>query len=153
MKTNQKMIVNRNVVAWLLLVSTVGLHVCDETMTDFLPFWNQFVIDLRERFGFFLAPTFSFGVWFGGLIGAIILGYCMTPIVARGGKIIRVITVILGVLMVGNALGHLLGSVYFGKVLPGMWSSPFVLLAGIFVIIQGLRGDWQGKHRLMESAT
>ena len=121
--------------------------------TDFLPFYNQSVINLRERLGFFPAPTFSFEFWLGGLIGAIILGYSLTPFVYRGGKVIRVVSVVLGILMVGNALGHLLGSVYLGMVLPGMWSSPFLLVAALFVIIQSLRGNWQIKHELMEGDT
>ena len=137
---------NRNSAAWFLLVSAVSLHVFDEVMTDFLPFYNQSVINLKKKLGFFPAPTFSFGVWLGGLIGAVILGFCITPLVARGGKIIRVITLVLGILMVGNALGHLLGSIYFGKILPGVLSSPFLLIAALFVIIQGLRGKWQNRH-------
>lgn len=146
MKTNGKTIMNRNVVAWLLLVTAVALHVFDETVTDFLPFYNQFVIGLRERFGFFPAPTFSFGVWLGGLIAAIVLGYGLTLVVARGGKIIRVIVLALGVLMVVNGFLHLLTSVYFGRISPGMWSSPFLIAAAVFVIIQGIKGDWKIKH-------
>ena len=137
---------NRNAVAWLLLVTAVAFHVFDETVTDFLPFYNQFVISLRERLGFFPAPTFSFGVWLGGLIAAIILGYALTLVVARGGKIIRAITLVLGVLMVMNGLLHLFTSVYFGRISPGMWSSPFLIAAAAFVIIQGIKGDWKGKH-------
>jgi hypothetical protein len=148
-KGNEQMIGNRNVVAWLLLVSAVGLHVLDETMTGFLPFYNQSVINLRERLGFFPLPIFSFNVWLGGLIGAIIFCYCITPLVARGGKVIRVVTVVLGVLMIMNALGHLLGSVYFGKVIPGMWSAPFLLVAALLVVIRGLRGDYPIKNKSM----
>jgi hypothetical protein len=135
MKIINKIILNRNAAAWLLMVTAVALHVFDETVTDFLPFYNQLVIDLRERLGFFPAPTFSFGVWLGGLIAAIVLGYGLTPVVARGGKIIRVVVLILGVLMVVNGLLHLFTSVYFGRISPGMWSSPFLIAAALFVII------------------
>jgi ABC-type antimicrobial peptide transport system permease subunit len=130
---------NRNVVAWLILVSMIGLHVFDEAMTGFVPFFNQFITDLREPFGYFPAPTFSFGPWLSGLTIGIILLYGLTPLVARGGKVIRVFTIVLGVLMALNGLGHLLGSIFLGKVLPGMWSSPFLLLAAVFVVRQGIR--------------
>lgn len=143
MMTKQNLLSNRNVAAWLSLVSAVVLHVFDEAMTDFLPTYNQIVLDLRNQLGFFPAPTFSFGVWLGGLITVIVLGYSMTVFVTRGGKVIRIITIVLGILMIVNALGHLFGAIYFGKVFPGMWSSPFLLAAAIFVTIRGFRGEWQ----------
>ena len=137
------MFANRNVVAWLFLVTSFGLHVLDEALGGFLPIWNQFVTNSRKQLGIFPAPTFSFNLWLGGLVAAIIIGYCLTPIVFRGGKVIRTVALVLGIIMILNALGHLLGSYYFGGVIPGMWSSPFLLLAATFLLIRGLRGDWQ----------
>lgn len=138
---------NRNVIAWFLMVSAVGLHVLDETLTDFLPFYNQLITKLDEHLGFFPMPHFSFRVWIGGLILAIILGYSLIPTVNRGGKFIRVFSTILGVIMIGNASGHLLGSLYFGRILPGMWSSPLLLLTAFYVVIRGIKGKWQHKTR------
>jgi len=146
MLESENLFSNRNVIAWLLLVSAVGLHVFDEAMTDFLPTYNQLVLDFRNKLGFFPAPTFSFGVWLSGLVTAVILGYCITIFVARGGKIIRIITTVLGILMAVNALGHFFGSIYSGKVFPGTWSSPFLLAAALFATIRGIRGEWQGKR-------
>ncbi len=146
MKVFQKIFENRNALAWLTMVSAIGLHVFDEAMTGFLPAYNQIVINLRKQLGFFPAPTFSFGVWLGGLIGAIILGYITTFFIVRGGKIIRIITTILGILMIVNASSHFFGSIYFSKVFPGTWSSLFLLAAALFVTIQGFTGDWQIKH-------
>ena len=48
--------------------------------------------------------------------------------------------------MIVNAFSHFFGSIYFGKVFPGTWSSPFLLAAALFVTIQGFMGDWQIKH-------
>lgn len=141
------MFANRNVIAWLLLVTSFGLHVLDEAIGGFLPFWNRFVTDTRSQLGFFPAPKFSFDVWLSGLVVAIILGYCMTPLVARGGKVIRVTTLVLGIIMIVNAFGHFLGSYYFGEIIPGVWSSPFLLLAAIFVTFQGIKGDWKDTKR------
>lgn len=142
-----RMFSNRNVLAWFLMVSAVGLHVLDEALTGLLPLYNQLVTKLDEQLGFFPMPHFSFRVWLGGLILAIILGYSLIPIVNRGGKFIRVFSIILGVLMIANALGHLLGSLFFGRILPGMWSSPFLLLTAFYVVIRGIKGKWQHKMR------
>jgi type II secretory pathway component PulF len=134
---------NRNVIAWLLIISAIALHVADETITGFLPFYNNIVERLREHLGFFPAPTFSFVIWFGGLIIGILLCFGFTIFIARGGNLVRWIATILGSLMIFNALGHLSGSLYFGKILPGTWSSPLLLLASLFMVFRGIQGDWQ----------
>ncbi len=146
MEIFQKIIENRNALAWLTMVSVIGLHVFDEAMTGFLPTYNQMVLDLRKQLGFFPAPTFSFRVWLGGLFGGIIICYGFTLFIIRGGKVIRIITTVLGILMIVNAFSHFFGSIYFDKVFPGLWSSPFLLAAALSVTIQGCRGDWQIKH-------
>ncbi|MFC1492734.1 HXXEE domain-containing protein [candidate division KSB1 bacterium] len=139
---------NRNVFAWLSMITVLAFHVLDETLNDFLPWYNQTIMGMRERFGFFPAPTFSFEVWLGGLIGAIIIAYILTFVVMKGGKIIRIITTILGILMILNALNHIGGSMYTGRMLPGTWSSPFLLITSVFVVFQGIRGNWQSQKKL-----
>jgi len=128
---------NKNADAWVLMISAIAVHVFDETVTDFLLFYNELALNLRGGVGFFPLPTFSFGAWLGGLIAAIIICFALTPLVSRGGRFIRVLTTVLGMLMVANALGHMLGSVYLGRLLPGFWSSPFLLVAAVFVVIRG----------------
>jgi hypothetical protein len=132
----------KNVTAWILLVSAIGLHVIDETVTNFLDFYNPLVIRLKENLGFFPMPKFSFGVWLTGLISGIAIGYALTPVVNRGGRLIRVITTIIGVFMMANGLGHMLGSIYYGRLLPGFWSSPLLLAAAMYMAVRGFRGEW-----------
>jgi len=122
------------VIAWVILVSTVAIHIVDEIMTDFLPFYSQFVTDLRSELGFFPLPTYSFGSWIGGVWGAVILGYALTPIVARAGKLIRVVVSVIAVLMLVNGLLHLSLSWYFGTWVPGATSSPVLLFASVFLL-------------------
>lgn len=138
------MLRNRDAVAWLLLVTALALHVLDEATTGFLPFYNELVQDLREQLGFFPMPTFTFPVWIGGLVTLIAVCYLVTPVVARGGLVIRVLTIAFGVIMIANALGHLLGSVYFGRLLPGFWSSPLLLPAAVWVVVRGFRRPING---------
>lgn len=143
MNAVRQLLADRNVAAWLSLVLAVAVHVADEAASGFLPFYNQLVLDLRGRLGFFLLPTFSFRAWLGGLMVAILIGLAALAAVARGGRLIRVVTTALGVLMVGNALGHLLGSLWTGRVLPGALSSPLLLAAAVFVVARGVAGDWR----------
>ncbi|OGF67412.1 MAG: hypothetical protein A2Y62_02255 [Candidatus Fischerbacteria bacterium RBG_13_37_8] len=141
MKQIKELFVNKNALAWFVLVTAVALHVIDEAITGFLPFYNQAVYDIKARLGFFPAPTFSFGMWIEGLIVAILIGYSIIPLVARGGRIIRVVTLVVGIMMVINALGHLLGSLFTKTILPGMWSSPILLFAALYVVVRGFRYD------------
>jgi hypothetical protein len=144
---------DRNVIAWLVLISTIALHVLDETITGFLPFYNDLVMTLRERLGFFPAPVFSFGIWLGGLIVGVLLCFGLTILVARGGRRIRWFVILLGVLMLFNAVGHLAGSLYFGRILPGMWSSPLLLVSALLMIFRGFRGDWHITETPAEDGT
>ncbi len=141
----RELVAKRNVPAWLLLVVAVALHVLDETLTGFLPFYNSFVVSLRDRLSFFPAPTFSFDLWLGGLVTAILLALALTIFVARGGRTIRWVVTILGVLMIVNALLHLSGSLYFGRAIPGTYSSPLLLLSAGYLVLCGIRGDWHFK--------
>ena len=65
---------NRNAIAWLLMVTAVGVHVIDEALTGFLPFYNAQVLAMRARFGFFPAPTFTFRVWIPGFHSRLLPG-------------------------------------------------------------------------------
>jgi hypothetical protein len=145
MKTKRNLLENKNVVAWILMISAISVHVFDEIVTGFLPFYNQLILNLRGRLGFFLMPTLTFGAWVAGLITAIIICFSLTPVVNRGGKFIRVFTTVLGLLMIVNALGHILGSVYFARFLPGFWSSPLLLLTAALVVVRGFRGSTEAK--------
>jgi hypothetical protein len=131
---------NKSGVAWLLMISAIGLHVIDETITHFLPFYNELALNVREFVGFSLIPTFTFGAWLGGLIVAVIICFALAPLVNRGGRFIRIFTTILGVLMIANALAHMLGSVYLGRLLPGFWSSPVLLVTAALVVVRGISG-------------
>jgi len=135
--TIRNLLKNKNAAAWVLMISAVAIHVFDETITGFLPFYNELALNLSGGVGFFPLPTFSFGAWLGGLIAAIVICFALTPLVSRGGRFIRIVTTVLGMLMVANALLHMLGSLYSERLLPGFWSSPFLLLVAAFVVVRG----------------
>jgi hypothetical protein len=132
----------KNSTVWVLMVSAIAIHVFDEAVTDFLSFYNPIARDIRESLGFSFPPMFTFEIWLGGLIVGILVCFALTPLVKRGGRIIRVFTIVLGILMIANSLLHILGSAYSGSLLPGFWSSPLLLLAALLVVVRGFRGTW-----------
>lgn len=105
----------------MLLCGAFALHVIDEALTDFLSVYNPTVRAIRARFPFVPLPTFTFRVWLGGLIAAIVLLLLLTPAA-------------FGIVMVGNGVLHMIGSVYRRKAMPGVYTAPLILAAGVYLL-------------------
>jgi hypothetical protein len=122
--------------AWILLVVALALHVVDEALTDFLAFYNPLVLQIRSRVAWFPMPTFAFTPWIAMLAVALVLLAALTPAVRRGMAGARVIAYGFSGIMFLNGVGHLAGSVYFGRWLPGATSAPLLLAASSLLFYQ-----------------
>lgn len=123
-------------IAWVFLALAFALHVVDEALTGFLPFYNSIVASIQESFSWISLPTFSFPVWITGLIIGVLVLLGLSPMAFAGNHHLRPLGYFLGVLMTGNALGHIGGSIYLGKMAPGVFSSPVLLIAALALLIQ-----------------
>jgi hypothetical protein len=114
----------------------LAAHVADEAATDFLSFYNPTVLAIRERVAWFPMPTFTFGPWLGGLILLIAALLLLAPLAARGAAVTRVLAypfaIVIGLL---NGCGHLTGSLYFGRWLPGTTTAPLLVLSGAWLLV------------------
>lgn len=122
---------------------TIAVHVTDEAATDFLSVYNPAVRAIRARLPFLPLPTFTFGVWLAGLILGILLLLALSPQAFRGRRWTIWASFPLAILMFGNGLGHIGGSVYLGRLMPGVFSAPLLLLASAWLFWQAwaqLRG-------------
>lgn len=119
----------RQMRAWLLLVAVLATHVIDEAIADFLGFYNPLVLSIRSKMPSFPMPTFTFGVWLAGLSGLVVALALLAPLVRRGAVPSRVACWVLSTIMFMNGLGHLVGSAYFQRWLPGTTSAPLLLAA------------------------
>jgi hypothetical protein len=120
--------------AWLALCAALGIHVVDEALTDFLSIYNPMVRNLRALFPFLPLPTFTFRVWFTGLVVTVVLLASLTPLAFRGVAWMRPIAYAFGIVMAGNGLLHLVGSVYMRKAMPGVYSAPLILAAAVYLL-------------------
>jgi Protein of unknown function with HXXEE motif len=120
--------------AWLLLVGALAVHVFDEALTHFLDFYNPLVLSIRSRLPWFPISTFTFDVWLSGLVLLVFVLAGLAPVVRRGGLFASVASWIVGVIMFMNGLGHLMGSLYFQRWLPGSTSAPLLLLASALLL-------------------
>jgi hypothetical protein len=119
--------------AWLILVAALALHVLDEASTGFLDFYNPLVRSIRSRISWFPMPTFTFGVWLAGLVALVVVLALLAPAVRRGAPGTRFLSWALSAIMLMNGLGHLGGSLYFRRWLPGATSSPLLLFASVLL--------------------
>ncbi len=125
--------------AWVALTLALAVHVADEALTDFLSVWNPLVEAIRARYPWAPLPTFSFGVLFGGLILAVVLLLVLSRFVFQGAGWMVPFSYFLGVLMLGHSLLHIAGSFYFGRLIPGVYSSPLLLAASGWLVVQTWR--------------
>ena len=133
------MLADRHARAWLTLVVILALHVTDEALTDFPSVYNPIVLQMRAAWSWFPMPTFTFGLWLGGLIVLVIVLAALTPSIRAGGWLVTAGSVLFGVLMFMNGIGHLAGSVYFGRWLPGATTAPLLLAGSAWL----LRTTWK----------
>ena len=136
-------------IAWLLLCAAIALHVTDEALNNFLAVYNPTVLAVRQQVAWLPLPVFTFPVWIAGLALAIGLLVFLSIFISRGDRWIRPPAYLLTIMMMGNGLVHTLGtilgrtvpSVHFQRPMPGFWSSPLLIAASVYLLVQLRRGS------------
>ncbi len=117
------------------LCAALAVHVVDEALTDFLAVYNPAVLDIRERYPSIPLPTFTFETWIALLVFAILSLISASYFVWRGRWAMRPISHVFAVVMLLNGLLHIAWSIYAWKLMPGVYSSPLLLVASIALIV------------------
>ncbi len=125
--------------AWLLLCAALALHVTDEALTGFLDIYNPTVQTIRARLPFLPLPTFTFRIWLTGLIVAVVLLSALSVPAFHGRKWIVPLAYVFGFFMLLNGCGHVAGSFYLGRLMPGVYTAPLLLGASIHLIVRARR--------------
>ncbi len=125
--------------AWVALALSLGAHVADEALTDFLSVYNPAVEAIRQRLPWFPMPTLTFDGWLSGLIMFVSVLLALTPLAFRAPRWLIWLAYPLGLIMVLNGVGHVVGTVYMGRAMPGVYSSPLLLVAAPLLLIQARR--------------
>lgn len=122
--------------AWVALTAAFALHVLDEATHDFLSWYNPNAIALRERLGIPFPPTFTFPVWITGLCLAIAALAALSRFIRPDLRWAPILAYAYAVVHVANALGHISVSVAGGWLAPGVLSSPVLLAAAVWLIVE-----------------
>jgi hypothetical protein len=121
-------------VAWMALCAALAVHVADEAFTNFLSVYNPAVQTIRSHLPFIPLPTFSFSVWLGGLIAAVIVLFSLSPFAFRVAPLMVPLSYFFGIVMLGNGLLHIGSSFYMGRLMPGVYSSPLLLACALYLL-------------------
>jgi len=129
---------------WFALTVAFALHVFDEATTGFLGVYNPTVLAVRQRWAWFPMPTFEFRVWLVGLTLAVALCFAVTPAAMRGARWLRPLAWFAAIIQFSNAMGHTVGtilghtvaSVTFPRPAPGFYSSPFLFIGSVWLMLR-----------------
>jgi len=118
---------------WLAFGYTLALHVLDEAGHDFLSVYNPNALVLRRFVPFF--PVFTFRQFVGTLLCGLTVWLALAPLAFRGPRWQKRLAIPAAILAgIGNALGHILSSIYLHRFMPGVYSAPLILLSGIMLL-------------------
>ena len=140
---------------WVALTLAFALHVLDEASTGFLSIYNPTVLALRARWGWFPMPTFQFREWLTGLIIGVVFCFALTPWAMRGARWLRPLAWVYALIMFFNGMGHTwatiagqtVGGITFPRPAPGFYSSPFLFIGSVWLIIR----LWQTRPSAMRT--
>jgi hypothetical protein len=130
--------------AWIALCLALAVHIADEAANGFLSVYNPTVTAMRARVRWLPFPVFRFNVWLGGLIAANVLLLSLSFFISRPGAWMRPIAYAFAFIMLANGMGHILGTIFGRTVasvrvprpMPGFYSSPLLLAASVYLLLE-----------------
>ncbi|HUU29834.1 MAG TPA: HXXEE domain-containing protein [archaeon] len=122
-------------ISWIVLCLALAVHVADETVNGFLQIYNPMVRNIKEHLPYLPLPEFKFEIWIGGLILGLLILLFLSPLAFRQVKWLRYFSYIFGILMIFNGIIHFAGTIYLGRPMPGVYSSPLLIASSIYLLI------------------
>ncbi|MCX6601177.1 MAG: HXXEE domain-containing protein [bacterium] len=119
--------------AWLYLTAALILHVLDEAIHNFLDVYLETVFAISAKLPGLPLPIFTVSSWITMLVVLTAFLLLLAPFAYREQGPIRLYAKVFAVIMLLNGLVHLLGSVVFNRLLPGIYSSPLLLLFALLL--------------------
>ncbi len=134
---------------WLAFGYTLALHVLDEASHDFLSVYNPNALAIRRAVPFLRVPVFTFQSWVGTLLLFLTLWLALAPLAFLGIKWVRTLAVPAALLVgVLNGSAHIVSSIYLKRWMPGVYSSPLLLLAGSLLLRSALAKRGEPRKRM-----
>jgi|SRR5208282_5237236 len=129
-------------IRWLFLCLAFAGNILEDTLNDFLGYYNATVLTLYGHFSWFPRIDLNFREWLVTVILADAILLLLTPFAYRNSRFMRPLAYISSAVMLligsGTILASMLGqtvpSVHFTGGAPGIYTSPLLLAASVLVL-------------------
>ena len=138
--------------AWFALTAGLALHVADEAANDFLAVYNPNAARIREVLPFLPVPVFTYTSWLAALATAVAVLLALTACVVRAQRWTVAAGYLYGTIMLLNGIAHASASVFLGRLMPGVLSSPLVVAAAL-VLLTAIAFRQDRAQRVFASVT
>jgi hypothetical protein len=126
--------IRRHWLAWIALCTATAIHVADEAFTNFLAAYNPTVQEIRLQYPLLPLPTFTFEVWLTLLITGVLILFGFSYFVWQGKTWMRRASHAFAGFMLLNGVLHIAASFYAWKLIPGVYSSPLLIVISLVLI-------------------
>lgn len=125
-------------ISWIILCLAFAAHVFDEALHNFLSFYNPIAASMRGVFSLLPLPVFNVKSWLMLLTLVILVLLSLSIFAFQPARWMRPLSYIFLAIMFVNGLLHIIGSIVMGMAIPGVFSSPLLLLAAgyLFVVVR-----------------
>ena len=120
--------------SWLALTAALAIHVADEATHDFLSVYNPNATAIRSHLPWLPIPTFTFRTWLTLLAGAVVVLALLSILAFRGVFGLRLFAYFYAVVMILNGVAHSVSSLYTRRLMPGVLSSPLLIVCGAVLL-------------------
>ena len=125
--------------SWLALTAALAIHVADEAAHDFLAVYNPNAAAIRSHLPWLPIPTFTFRTWLTLLAAAVVVLALLSILAFRAVFGLRLFAYFYAVVMILNGVAHSVSSLYTHRLMPGVLSSPLLIVCGA-VLLSTTRG-------------
>lgn len=134
---------DRWTMAWLAACVALAVHLADEVFYGSLGLYADFARVLGWIWPSLSMPPFHREVWLLNLTGAILVLFALTWLVRQRRGVMVIASYLLAAFATANGVLHLLAAAALKSVIPGLWSAPLMIAAGLFLFlaIPHKRGD------------
>lgn len=132
---------DRWALAWATLCGAFALHVVDEATHDFLAWYNPIALTIRAELPWLPVPVFSFRVWLGGLLAAVLALSALTVWVHRRHRWLVPVAYVYAIIHTLNGTGHIAASIAGRWWAPGVYSAPVLLAAALWLVYETRRAS------------
>ena len=119
--------------AWLVTCLTFAIHIADEAYHGSFGFYADMASLITSVMPSLEVPPFRYEVWLINLVGALAVLLALTPLVRARRSLMIAGSYLLAAFVTSNAALHLYMAITMKALVPGLYTAPLMLAAGLFL--------------------